>query len=1052
MSIYIEDGEVFLIANVIGGTATDDHGNMVSAVARDNTCKTFNELASFLMNTQDQLRELVEYYNLKIDLAVKNKEDTREYEHINSQLASYSHVMKRLQTGINSNMLLDAILDTPVTNKIMEDLYSIVIDSQTNRDPYLQAVNPTFSVTHETYKNDADHNGIIPVKTSPLGATLRSNFREIRPITPKYNFKNIQAIVESSDTDSKKKENISAELRLDPYVQSSFEAKFQGSAKIDNEEVLRFLRYNLHIDNLQSKFDQSQLKVDQTDVILFKEKVHEAWQRCGFSEDSFSKITPTIDNICDEIEQYIRDGVLDSYTDEILLLRLKDNWKFIFPDNNLFSSMSNNRDINPETKVDKISFMTQFFLAIANIYAHEEYGYKGNYGKKLEQSPEKREELANIVKLALERNESVEDAIIKFIHNIEYSGPFNIFGSLFNLRFNTEDIAKIKERFKIEYRTIESADHFDEFFFCPKTGPYFGYGGSISCEISHLIDLINSYNPQKLDLGDKKSFIAEKKAKFKGKSIKFKGLDKLQKTADVKDELKAGNHLDLALKYFPQEKEFIFDLIDSIPNLKPNNILNLAIRNPNISLDIITKMLEKGARMDPGNDEHAIFTAIKRQRHDILDLFQKRNISFDITDSYGNTPLMVSIGYQPKHSSIFSYNTDEIIATLLQSSTNINNVNIHGQTAVDIAISNCNTKIIPQLITAGIDPKRIDEDGNSYLHKLLLNGQDLESDTYKIMIKDVDIYKKNKNGKSVLDIALTASLNIEHKNYTLTNLNMLFSKKPNLEQIDLTEHACALTIWTLYQENCPIDEKELISFISNQDEKDLILYLAIENSNADVVEAILKNGANPDSEGPYNAPLIYFAIHHGNERIISELCEKCTLTTNEKSQILYFALDEKLGSLLEQIIAKGNCFDGPSEINGELPLHLAGIYYDFNFFKEILDNTQDINHKNNDGLSTLFYILGSNCQEKSKKIEFLLARNGVDLSYEKNGNNIFHMIARDPSLEISKEALEKIAESQDINQVNIVGKTPFDIASDNHNRLFQVNAAGLTSSTRSMRQ
>ena len=1049
MSIYIENGEVFLIANIIGGTATDENGNMASTIARDNTCKTFNELASFLMNTQGQLRELVKYYNLKIDLAVKNNEDTREYEYINSQLASYEHVMKRLQTGLDSTMLLDARLDTPVTNKIMEGLYSIVIDSQTNRDPYLQAVNPTFSVTHETYKNDADHNGSIPIKVSPLGECLRSKFISISPVIAKYSFKNIQEILESSEIDSKKKASILHELRLDPHIKSAFEAKFQGRFELDNDEVLSFLRYNLQIDNLQSKFDQSQLEVDQTDVNLFKEKLSNAWQQCGFSEDAYGKIAPTIDSICDEIQQFIQDDILSSYTDEMLLLRLKDNWKLIFPDDNLFSSILNNSSITPETKADKISFTTQFFLAIANIYAHEKYGYKGNYGKKLEQKPEKREELANIVKLALEKNESVEDAIIKFIHNIEYSGPFNIFGSLFNLRFNTEDIAKIKERFKIEYRTIESADHFDEFFFCPKTGPYFGYGGSISCEISHLIDLINAYNPQKLELGDKTSFIAEKKAAFRGKSIKFKSLNKLQKMVDIKNELKAGNHLDLALKYFPQDKDFILDLIDSITNLQPN-ILNLAIRNPYISLDIITKMLDKGARLDPENDEHAIFTAIKNQRHDILDLFQKRDISFDITDIYGNTPLMVSIGYQPKHISIFSNNTDEIIALILQSSTNINNVNIHGQTAVDIAISSGKTTLIPQLITAGIDPKRIDEDGNSYIHKILLTGQNLDHEIYE-KIK-LDIYKKNKMGKSILDITLERSVDIEHKNYNLDNLNVLFSIAPDLEKIDLKKYACAVTIWALYKEPCPIDETLVISSISSQDEKDFILYLAVESNNYRIVEAILENGANPNINGPYNAPLIYFALNNGDERIISALIEKGNLTAKEKSQVLYFALNERIYYLQEKILAKGNCFDGPYEINGDIPLHLAAIYYDVDFFKGILENTYNINHKNDSGLSTLFYILLSNCQHKAEKIELLLARRGIDLSYEKDGNNIFHMIAKDRNLEISKATLEKIAESQDINKANALGKKPSEIAIENGNTLFLENTNGLISTNRYVRQ
>lgn len=155
-----------------------------------------------------------------------------------------------------------------------------------------------------------------------------------------------------------------------------------------------------------------------------------------------------------------------------------------------FYSVRDNAD-----KTEKLSILTQFFLANVNIYCAANGISRENFGIVLDKSPDLSEEVAQIVFSALTSGAPVEESLCAF---------FNAHVSEFGLSrpLTQADDDAIQQKFESTYRTVTGTaenPHTDDFMVldtATQTGKFVTHQGSICTDFSVLVadtSLDNAY-------------------------------------------------------------------------------------------------------------------------------------------------------------------------------------------------------------------------------------------------------------------------------------------------------------------------------------------------------------------------------------------------------------------------------------------------------------------------------------------------------------------------------------------------------------------------------
>ncbi|KGP62322.1 hypothetical protein EP47_01760 [Legionella norrlandica] len=195
--------------------------------------------------------------------------------------------------------------------------------------------------------------------------------------------------------------------------------------------------------------------------------------------------TPATKEVIDTLMGFGEDATRDDYIDALLGACALNVWETL-PTPPFYSIPA----ATPENKkTERLSILTQFFLANLNVYCKAKGLSTKNFGVTLDASPELSNDLASLVSTALASGEDVEKAMCAFFN--ENTHTFGLSRVL-----NADDLTAIRQTFERTYRTVTATNenpHMDDFMILDKgatgeTAKFVTHQGSICVNFAEIID------------------------------------------------------------------------------------------------------------------------------------------------------------------------------------------------------------------------------------------------------------------------------------------------------------------------------------------------------------------------------------------------------------------------------------------------------------------------------------------------------------------------------------------------------------------------------------
>ena len=185
----------------------------------------------------------------------------------------------------------------------------------------------------------------------------------------------------------------------------------------------------------------------------------------------------------------------EDYIDALLGTCAPDMWGTIPVPASPFFSIPAMVDVDERT--ERLSILTQFFLANLNIYCKAKGISAENFGTLLDASAATSRELVSVITTALNAGDDVEMVLCTFCN--ANADKFRLTRAL-----NTEDVATIKEKFERTYHTVTATKenpHMDDFMILDvgalgETAKFVTHQGAICVNFADMVDAVAaSANP-----------------------------------------------------------------------------------------------------------------------------------------------------------------------------------------------------------------------------------------------------------------------------------------------------------------------------------------------------------------------------------------------------------------------------------------------------------------------------------------------------------------------------------------------------------------------------
>jgi ankyrin repeat protein len=371
-------------------------------------------------------------------------------------------------------------------------------------------------------------------------------------------------------------------------------------------------------------------------------------------------------------------------------------------------------------------------------------------------------------------------------------------------------------------------------------------------------------------------------------------------------------------------------------------------------LDGVRQALDKGAdinAMDPECSETALHVAVSKSNNAAVDLLLSKGANPDIVSGQHFTPLIIAAAFGddalPMVESLLAGKANPELAPTTGPNA--------GGTPMHIAASNGSNQILTRLLTAGAKPKLL-PDGSTLMHMAAIDGND----------ETVELVSKTGISVDCTDIKLRTPLHLSGISGNSAVARKLLELEASVDKRDSKDYTA-------------------------------LMYAAIENK-PDVVDLLLKNGANPDvvaDNGDSVMSPLYGAAINGFDGIVKLLlaagvpADKKIGQFDTAGEMAELAGHKSTAALLKKSVKKNKTALPPVNIE-ELSEELleAVMKGDFALVKKLISKGANLNHINADGQCPLTLVLSCMMLEDLPKqvrsnlpkiFDFLL-ENGADVN------------------------------------------------------------------------
>lgn len=262
--------------------------------------------------------------------------------------------------------------------------------------------------------------------------------------------------------------------------------------------------YNALINRFRQISDFSKISSARDGFInLVKQKVYDKSKKCcpvtvgvfkRYLSDAFGECiqeTTVRTSFCNDVHfsralENLSYSNEDEINSDLELFELLDSLLSSFgnyepPETSAFSTIRS--EASSEQKTEKLSILTQFFLAEINIYAqsHQLLSEKFNFAQPIDSNANFADQLARNVKESVESGYEIEQAIFKFIN--QNRSQFKLTREL-----TTQEQAQIKKKANVHFRSIKDSPHMDEFVVLDtekqSNARFYYHQGSICCDFT----------------------------------------------------------------------------------------------------------------------------------------------------------------------------------------------------------------------------------------------------------------------------------------------------------------------------------------------------------------------------------------------------------------------------------------------------------------------------------------------------------------------------------------------------------------------------------------
>lgn len=384
----------------------------------------------------------------------------------------------------------------------------------------------------------------------------------------------------------------------------------------------------------------------------------------------------------------------------------------------------------------------------------------------------------------------------------------------------------------------------------------------------------------------------------------------------------------------------------------------------NNNLPIAEYLLKNGAKTDV-RDSHQytplLFAAVRGNTNpEIYDLLLKNGANIKDTNDSGANVLLLVIPHLKdlKEADYF-----------VKKGLSLSTVDADGNNAIFYAARNGNENIINQLIKKKINPKAINKKGENLMF-VAAEGARMKANTldFFAFIEKLGINPNQKNNEGLTPLFTLAS---RHKEVPV--LTYFIEKGNDVNQKDKQGNTPLINASlrnTLNVVSLLTDKTTNINATNQQGYS--ALTQAVSGNTPDVVSFLLKKGADVNVKDNEGNTLVYHLLKSYNPRETKNFDEKW------------------------KILVENGLNFAQNQANGNNIYHLAVEKENLNLVQKIASNTNNINAKNNDGLTPLHKAAMT---AKDLKIIDFLIKNGADKTIRTDfGESVYDLAQENEAL------------------------------------------------------